>query len=366
MTNQPLTNNIMKTTTNIIQPLRHHLQPLALVVCAVLGLALAPAAQAGTITEGDPLIPTGLVVGDKFHFAFHTTAGTLPTSTAIADYNAYVQTKATSTASIFKNYGWSWYCIGSTATVHAKDNAVVSAPVYTLHRSDSVSNPLVSYLVATAAKFWTSTHLDGIRGRETGGTWSGSNVETGTYTTGLGKPGHELGSVSQDSGDAWVSNASWIQVGWGEGSNSLYALSELLTIVTSTPSDPYATWAGTGVAFDADANNDGVDNGMAWVLGAGSTSVDATSLLPTLDNTNATYFIFTYNRKDDANTDPNTIIKVEYCSDLTGWTTAVHDNSNIIITPTDNGAIDSVEVKIKRTLAVGDKLFARLNVVKTP
>ena len=135
----------------------------------------------------------------------------------------------------------------------------------------------------------------------------------------------------------------------------------------AAPPAGYTSWAGAGDnAFDADANNDGVDNGMAWVLGAGSTSVDATSLLPTLDNTNATYFIFTYNRKDDANTDPNTIIKVEYCSDLTGWTTAVHDNSNIIITPTDNGAIDSVEVKIKRTLAVGDKLFARLNVVKTP
>jgi hypothetical protein len=85
-----------------------------------------------------------------------------------------------------------------------------------------------------------------------------------------------------------------------------------------------------------------------------------------LDNTNATYFIFTYNRKDDANTDPNTTIKVEYCSDLTGWTTAVHDGTNIIITPTDNGAIDSVQVKIIRTLAVGNKLFARLNVQKAP
>jgi autotransporter-associated beta strand protein len=137
--------------------------------------------------------------------------------------------------------------------------------------------------------------------------------------------------------------------------------------ITSTGVAGYASWAGAGVnAFDADANNDGVANGMAWVLGALNKEANAISLLPTLDNTNATYFIFTYNRKDDANTDPNTIIKVEYCSDLATWTEAVHDGTNIIITPTDNGAIDSVQVKIIRTLAVGNKLFARLNVQKAP
>lgn len=41
----------------------------------------------------------------------------------------------------------------------------------------------------------------------------------------------------------------------------------------------------------------------------------------------------------------------------------------IFITPTHNGAevgIDSVQVNIRRFLAVGGKLFARLNVVKAP
>jgi hypothetical protein len=160
--------------------------------------------------------------------------------------------------------------------------------------------------------------------------------------------------------NAWPNN---VLVDGGLGRLDRVSNGVTLTILST---DPYATWAGAGVAFDADANNDGVDNGMAWVLGATDKDANATSLLPTLDNTNATYFIFTYNRKDDANTDPNTTIKVEYCSDLTGWTTAVHDNSNIIIAPTDNGAIDSVQVKIIRTLAVGNKLFARLNVQKAP
>jgi hypothetical protein len=143
----------------------------------------------------------------------------------------------------------------------------------------------------------------------------------------------------------------------------------LTVTVPGSSADPYDTWAGAGVAFDADANNDGVDNGMAWVLGATDKDANAIALLPTLDNTDPTYFIFTYNRKDDANTDTNTTIKAEYCSDLATWTEAVHDGSNIIINPSDDGAgvgIDSVQVKIKRTLAVGGKLFARLNVQKAP
>jgi autotransporter-associated beta strand protein len=134
--------------------------------------------------------------------------------------------------------------------------------------------------------------------------------------------------------------------------------------------NPYATWAGTGNnAFDADANNDGVDNGMAWVLGALDKDANAIALLPTLDNTtDPDFFIFTYRRDDEAGTDPKTTIKVEYGSDLAGWTPAVA-GADIIITPADEGAgvgIDLVQVKIRRTLAVGGKLFARLNVANTP
>ena len=125
----------------------------------------------------------------------------------------------------------------------------------------------------------------------------------------------------------------------------------------------YVAWAG-GAAFGGDANNDGVANGLAWVLGATDKNANALPLLPTMDNTSdPDFFIFTYRRDDDANTDPNTTIKAEYGSTLAAWTPAVHDGTDIIITPTDEGAgvgIDLVQVKIRRTLAVGGKLFARL------
>jgi hypothetical protein len=131
----------------------------------------------------------------------------------------------------------------------------------------------------------------------------------------------------------------------------------------------YAAWSG-GALANVDTNSDGVLNGVAWVVGATNPSASATALQPTSDiTTDPDFLTFTYRRTDAAKIDANTTIAVEYGSDLSGWTTAVHDGTNIIITPTDDGAgvgIDLVQVKIKKTLAVGSSLFARLKVVITP
>ena len=135
--------------------------------------------------------------------------------------------------------------------------------------------------------------------------------------------------------------------------------------------NPFDDWAGGFAGLsDSDPTLDfdggGLATGLEWVLGGDPTDGgDDASIAPTLDNTSdPDFFIFTYRRADEANADTNTAIAVEYGSDLGGWTTAVA-GADIVITPTDNGAgtgIDLVEVKIRRTLAVGGKLFARLNV----
>jgi autotransporter-associated beta strand protein len=141
-----------------------------------------------------------------------------------------------------------------------------------------------------------------------------------------------------------------------------------IVLYTDAGGSPYATWSG-GAAPDVDTNNDGVLNGVAWVIGAAGPNTAATTLVPTLDNTSdPDFLIFNFRRSDTANADANTAIKVQYGSNLTGWTDAVA-GSDIIITPDDDDygvGIDRVEVKIRRTLAVGGKLFARLNVVVTP
>ncbi len=146
-------------------------------------------------------------------------------------------------------------------------------------------------------------------------------------------------------------------------------------IGTGTPYENWTVGPFQGTLTDSNAALDfdhgGLPTGIEWVVGGDPTKgSDDTGLAPTFDNTtDGEYFIFTYRRSDAANTDTNTTIAVEYGSNLTGWTTAVHDGTNIIITPTDEGGgtgIDLVQVKIKRTLATGSKLFARLKVVLTP
>jgi hypothetical protein len=137
----------------------------------------------------------------------------------------------------------------------------------------------------------------------------------------------------------------------------------------------YENWGDTFPGLtDGDPNLDfdggGLETGIEWVVGGDpSDGSDDAGLAPTLDNTtDPDFFIYTYIRTDAANDDiGNTTIKVEYCSDLSNWTTAVA-GADIIITESDldPGVTDTVEVKIRRTLAVGGKLFARFNVVIVP
>lgn len=138
-----------------------------------------------------------------------------------------------------------------------------------------------------------------------------------------------------------------------------------IILTVGTPGGtPFSIWSG-GAAANVDTNQDGVDNGVAWVLGAEDTNDNATGLVPALDNTSdPDFLIFNHRRSDDANADENTTIKVQYCSDLATWLDAVA-GPDIVITPFNDdyaAGIDRVEVKIRRTLAVGGKLFARLNV----
>ena len=107
---------------------------------------------------------------------------------------------------------------------------------------------------------------------------------------------------------------------------------------------------------------------MAWALDANDPNANAIGLLPALDNTtDPTYLLFTFNRSDEANDDPNTAITVEYGTDLVGWTTAVDDNDNVEIEVTPGTPTDAVVVKLKRsTLGASGEIFARLKVVVTP
>ncbi len=144
------------------------------------------------------------------------------------------------------------------------------------------------------------------------------------------------------------------------------AIADDTTLTVNAATSGYATWSG-GALADGDANHDGVENAVAWALGAADPAENSIGLLPTLNNTDPNYLIFTFQRSDLAKTDPNTSITVQYGSNLTGWTTTVDDNDNVEIEETDGSPKDTVLVKLKRsTLGASGNLFVRLNVVVTP
>lgn len=137
--------------------------------------------------------------------------------------------------------------------------------------------------------------------------------------------------------------------------------------ISATGGDPYAEWettngiAGVGANVDSDTSPDGVTNGIEFVIGGDPINADSSALLPTstVDDTN---LIFVFRRTDaSVSYDPH----VKYGSDLVGWVKAENGIDGVTIVEEGDGfeaGVDRVTVSIPRTLAVGEKMFARLEV----
>lgn len=200
---------------------------------------------------------------------------------------------------------------------------------------------------STWTKIWENSNANGVNDDD--GAWTSVQYDISAVADGQATVYIRWGMGTTDS--------SWNFCGWN------------IDDVVVNGDTPYLAWSG-GPAMSVDSNGDGVRNGLAWALGAANPTVDAKALLPVLDNTtDPNYLIFTHRRADAANADTNTAIVVEYGSNMTGWTTAVHDGTNVVVTTTNDGygaGVDKVVVKVKRTLAVGGKLFARMRVNVLP
>lgn len=221
---------------------------LALFV-AVVFLLLASAAFSIT------LVPTGLSPGDKYHLAFVTSTQRDATSSNIDDYNAFVNDAADLGGIGPTNWSNSpigpinWKAIGSTATINAKNNALVSAPVYRLDDT----------LVATGfADMWDQGLQNSISIDEAGNV---KDVKVWTGSDGLGwaYPDWGLGSEVDYAVIGWSihSNNSWIchELDYLAMVHPFYSLSEELTVGEAPIPEP-----GTLVLFGI---------GMLGVLGYG-------------------------------------------------------------------------------------------------
>jgi hypothetical protein len=139
------------------------------------------------------------------------------------------------------------------------------------------------------------------------------------------------------------------------------------TVSATTANTPYGTWSG-GAAFDGDANNDGVDDGMAWLLGAADPSENAAGKLPAATR-NGSHLRLTF-RCLKSTKRGGAQLKVQSSADLGAadpWTSheaAVPDAdgtvNGVVFDTTDDG--DYIQVIADIPAPGSAKLFARLKV----
>ena len=131
----------------------------------------------------------------------------------------------------------------------------------------------------------------------------------------------------------------------------------------------YEDWSGE-LGFDVDTNGDGIDNGMAFLLGAADPNADATGLLPGVSESGGD-LVLTFNCLPVA-ARGGASLKVAYSATLAGWTpttNVVPDAtgadaggvvSYVVSGPSGSPSVNSVTATIDSTAASGGKLFGRL------
>lgn len=189
------------------------------------------------------------------------------------------------------------------------------------------------------------------------GSWTLESVDTltGAY-----------GSTFSVAGFTDAGSDKWTKVA---GTN-LYTFDETTGVLTLALAG-YAEWSG-GAPFDADANGDGVENGLAWLLGAANPNANAVGLLPTVTQS-GNNLVLKFNCLNAAKRAGATL-NVEHSSDLgltDPWEAALMPESDgtvndLVFDITAGDPLNAVEVTIPASKASGGKLFGRLNGVNTP
>ncbi|MCH7227084.1 Ig-like domain-containing protein [Haloferula sp. A504] len=143
---------------------------------------------------------------------------------------------------------------------------------------------------------------------------------------------------------------------------------------TGTPTEPFDVWADSGtlpgtVTFEGDLNGDGVQDGIAFLLGVANPDDDATGALPTVSEDGSGGLQMTFDCLPVA--DRGTAkLYVQHSSDLSTWTpsptgvevpdTSGGPTSNVTFSVAAGSPLNTVTATIDSGAAAGGKLFGRL------
>ena len=306
------------------------------------------------------LIPSGLNAGDQFRLIFLTSMNSTAQSTAIADYNTIVQTRAAAGHTNIQSYSSGFRVVGSTASVDARDNTS------TRHTLSDKGVPIYWRGGAKVADhyedFYDGSWDEEINLKDESGNavtaTSATRVWTGSRHNGTKKSGATLGNAFVQKGipNNTASGHGPID-GQTSGSNNtehpFYALSEVFVVAGTTASTD-ATLSDLTLA-DGSANEITLDpafeslivNFTATVHYTASVpnSTDSVTLTTTRNDSNATVAI-----TDDDNTstpDEAELALVVGSNTLTVTVTA-EDGSTLTYTVTVTRAVEPGRVLVSK------------------
>jgi hypothetical protein len=159
----------------------------------------------------------------------------------------------------------------------------------------------------------------------------------------------------------------------GSGNEPAFARVDAgLTLTLITGGDPFSNWATsgtvTGVTFGGDANSDGVQDGLAFLLGAASPDDNALNLLPVASGDDGG-LVLTFSMRNTANRGDATLT-LQWSNDLGMsdlWTTneaLVPDDdatvNGVVFDFTPSDPLNSVTATLPAAAASGGKLFSRI------
>jgi hypothetical protein len=182
-----------------------------------------------------PFLPSGLLPGQLYHLMFLTRGGHDAFSSDITVYNAFVNAEAALNPSLTgTDVGIGWSAIASTAAVDARDNALVSGPVYRLNGEKFKDNFAQMWNGLATGKYPNIDQFGVVRPENPlypgPWVWTGSDV-AGVELLGLGS-----------SGDSWAGRHDFVLsdwISWGHfpnhGERPLYALSQPIKAAVPPP-----------------------------------------------------------------------------------------------------------------------------------
>ena len=254
-----------------------------------------------TAVAGDwSLIPAGLSTGDKFRLVFLSAAKRNGTSSAIADYNTFIQNRAAAGHADIRAYSSGFRVVGCTEGVDARINtgatytsADLGVPIYWLNGARAAND---------YEDFYDRTWDDEANDKDEAGSNGLDTTQAANYPlTGCGHDGTEdfLGSVSLalgNGGDVRVgrprtSGHGPLSSGYVTGQSNtrpMYGLSEVFEVgFDATLSGLELKDDGGSAITLAPAFAPGTTDYAASV----ETGADEVTIIPTVSDSNATYVV---------------------------------------------------------------------------